>query len=382
MSNKTVLSLSALALAMASTSASALTINDLQDTKFTFGGYVKADLMFSNYGNGAPDSGNLSRNFYVPGTIYGVDGNAKEAIDMNVRESRFNFGTSTNVDGHEIKTLVEMDFLTTSDGNERVSNSYAPRLRHMFVSVDNWLVGQTWSTFQNPGALPEALDFVGAAEGTPFVRQTQIRYTNGGFQFAVENPEATITAQDGSRKVSGTGSYMPDFVARYNLEAGITKFTFAGLARQLSYKTSTMDESVFGYAVSATGVIQIRNDTLKFGVNYGDGAGRYIALNYANGAYQTTDGKLKSIKSVSEFVSYRHMWNEQWRSNITLSAFEADDTGIANANKKSMSGNVNLLYSPIKPLTVGAELFYAKNERENGTDGDLTRVIFSVKYAI
>ena len=41
------------------------------DTEFKFGGYVKADVMFSDYSNGAPGSGSLSRQFYVPGTIYG-----------------------------------------------------------------------------------------------------------------------------------------------------------------------------------------------------------------------------------------------------------------------------------------------------------------------
>ncbi|GLP97963.1 DcaP family trimeric outer membrane transporter [Paraferrimonas sedimenticola] len=382
MSKKTVLSLSALALAMASTSASAVTIDALNDTKFTFGGYVKSDFMFSNYDNGAPSSGHISRNFYVPGTIYGDSNNAKEAVDFNIRESRFNFGSQTDVDGHKVQTLIEFDFMVTSGGNERVSNSYVPRLRQVFVSVDNWLVGQAWSTFQNPGALPEALDFVGAAEGTPFVRQTQIRYTNGGLQLAVENPETTLTTATGGREVIGTGTYVPDFVARYNFKAGDSAFTIAGLGRQLSKKQGGIDSTKFGYAVSGTAVVPLGMATIKAGANYGDGAGRYIALNFANGGYVDGNGKIQSIKSTSGYASLQLRWNEKWRSNVTVSAFQADDTGIAMANKKAMSGNVNLLYSPIKTLTIGAELFTARNEREDKSKGDLNRVIFSVKYVL
>ncbi len=43
----------------------------LEKTDVQFGGYLKADIMFSDYSNGAPDSNNVSRQFYVPGAIYG-----------------------------------------------------------------------------------------------------------------------------------------------------------------------------------------------------------------------------------------------------------------------------------------------------------------------
>ena len=154
-------------------------------TDMTFGGYIKADVMFSDYGNGAPDSGSLSRQFYVPGTIYGEKGNGKQVVDFQARESRFNFKTVTDLEGgHSLTGFIELDFMTHTDGNERVSNSYSPRIRHAFVTYDNWTVGQTWTTFQNPGALPENLDFVGAADGTPFVRQALIKYTSGNFHIS------------------------------------------------------------------------------------------------------------------------------------------------------------------------------------------------------
>ncbi|MCE9679522.1 DcaP family trimeric outer membrane transporter [Shewanella sp. AS1] len=364
--------------------------NAAAETEFKFGGYVKADVMFSDYSNGAPDSGNLSRQFYVPGTIYGTSGNGEQVVDFQARESRFNFKTSTDLDGHKLSGFIELDFMTHADGNERVSNSYSPRIRHAFVTYDNWTVGQTWTTFQNPGALPENLDFVGAAEGTPFVRQAQVRYTNGGFQFALENPETTVTPNGGGpngndRIVSGSGM-IPDMVARYNFNTeGGMKFTVAGLARQLNVENANLDAQTMGYGVSVTGVVPVGDDDIKFAATAGDGMGRYMALNYANAGVIDANGDIETIMSYGGYVSYRHWWNDKWRSSVTASAFMADNdealTG-GRVNEESYSGYINLLYSPVKPLTVGVEFMYAENTKQNGDNGELSRLMFSVKYVL
>ncbi len=358
----------------------------MAETEFKFGGYVKADVMFSDYSNGAPDSGNLSRQFYVPGTIYGTPGNGKQVVDFQARESRFNFKTTTDLDGHKLTGFIELDFMTHTDGNERVSNSYSPRIRHAFVSFDNWTVGQTWSTFMNPGSLPENLDFVGAADGTPFVRQTQVRYTNGGFQFALENPETTVTPNGGGSRITSGSGIVPDFVARYNFKTqGGAKFTLAGIARQLNLEKNGIDSQTMGYGVNFTGVIPVGDDDLKLSATAGDGLGRYMALNYANAGVLDADGDIKSISSYGGFVSYRHWWNDKWRSSFTLSGFKADNdvalTGGA-VNEESYSGYINLLYSPVKPMTVGVEYMYAENTKQNGDKGELNRVMFSVKYVL
>ena len=359
-------------------------------TDMTFGGYIKADVMFSDYGNGAPDSGSLSRQFYVPGTIYGTTGNGKQVVDFQARESRFNFKTVTDLEGHKLTGFIELDFLTHSDGNERVSNSYSPRIRHAFVSYDNWTIGQTWTTFQNPGALPENLDFVGAAEGTPFARQSLLRYTNGNWQFSIENPETTVTPLGGGGRITSGSGVVPDFVGRYNFSAASgSAFSVAAIVRQLDLEqvvgSTAYDTSELGYGVSFAGVIPVGKDDLKFTATYGEGLGRYMALNYANAGVLDTNGEIQTIKSFGGFVSYRHWWSEQWRSSVTLSGFSADNdvalTGGA-VNKEAYSGYVNLLFSPSKPLTFGVEFMHALNEREDGSDGDLNRIMFSAKYAL
>ena len=361
-------------------------------TDMTFGGYIKADVMFSDYGNGAPDSGSLSRQFYVPGTIYGEKGNGKQVVDFQARESRFNFKTVTDLEGgHSLTGFIELDFMTHTDGNERVSNSYSPRIRHAFVTYDNWTIGQTWTTFQNPGALPENLDFVGAADGTPFVRQALIKYTSGNFQIALENPETTLTPNNtgGARITSGSG-VVPDVIARYNFsQEGGAAYSLAAIVRQLNVEelqgTTQLDSTDVGYGVSFAGVIPVGKDDFKFTATYGEGLGRYMALNYANAGVLDSNNEIQTITSYGGFVSYRHWWSEQWRSSFTLSGFSADNdvnlTG-GSVNKEAYSGYVNLLYSPSKPLTFGVEYMHALNEREDGVDGDLNRIMFSAKYVL
>ncbi|MDX1281141.1 DcaP family trimeric outer membrane transporter [Shewanella colwelliana] len=378
MMNKKILAVSVMAVLSSGVNAA--------DTEFKFGGYVKTDVMFSDYSNGAPDSGYISRQFYVPGTIYGKAGNGEQVVDFQARESRFNFSSISKVNGHNLKGFIELDFMPHADGNERVSNSYSPRIRHAFVSYDNWLVGQTWTTFQNPAALPENLDFVGAAEGTPFVRQAQVRYTNGGFQFAVENPETTLTPNvDGGRITSGSGM-VPDFVARYNFntESG-SKYTFAALVRQLNIENSSYDAQAMAYGASVTGFVPLSGDDLKFSATAGSGLGRYMAINYANGAVIDGNGDLETINSFGGYISYRHWWSDKWRSSFTVSGFKADNDEVltgGSVNKESYSGYINLLYSPIKPITVGMEYMYAENTKQNGDSGELNRVIFSFKYVL
>jgi hypothetical protein len=51
------------------------------------------------------------------------------------------------------------------------------------------------------------------------------------------------------------------------------------------------------------------------------------------------------------------------------------------ANKSSDSWTVNLFYSPIPKLDLGAEYRSATAERENGAEGDLDRFQLTTKYS-
>jgi hypothetical protein len=116
----------------------------------------------------------------------------------------------------------------------------------------------------------------------------------------------------------------------------------------------------------------------------GKGLGRYIGLNLANGAVLDADGRLHATDSAGLFGSFRHLWNERWRSNLTLGYLAVDnDVALSGTGVTRDAGSVhlNLIWSPQPKLDFGVEFIYADRELESGADGDLKRLQFSAKYA-
>src|SRR5690554_2645411 len=345
------------------------------ETEFSYGGFIKADAMFSQYKDGKIDG----LDYYIPSqTPIESAGDNINAFNTSAKASRFNFKTVTTLDnGEEITAFVELDFLGGANGNEVVSNSYNPRLRHAFVKHNNLTIGQTWSTFMNVGALPESVDFIGPSEGTVFSRQVQVRYDIGDFQVALENSETTF---NGSAQ---NASQMPDIVGRYNIKAGEHAFSVAALVRELrSDKTAGIDDSSLGFGLNASGVVQLGDDNLKFSASYGQ-IGRYVGVSAASDAISVgTD--LEATDVLAAYVSYQHFWSNKLRSTLTYSMLDAsydNDTVATGLNEKSQSARVNLLYSPVSSMTYGVELSNAKLEKVGGADGSFNRVHFTAKYA-
>ena len=353
---------------------------------YKFGGYVKADLIFSDY-----DSDSYSgagRDWFIAAVTPVGDGPGERYADFHVKESRVNFRSTHNLDnGARLGTFLEMDFQLPSQGDERISNSYNPRLRHAFATYDNWLFGQTWMTFYNVGAIPENLDFVGPTEATIFGRQAQVRYTRGPWQFSLENPETTITPYGGGGRIVADDNPAPDLVMRYDLKGDWGHFTATGLLRQLTYENEVagIDDSTASFGVSLSGKFLLDNgDDLRWMASTGSGLGRYLGLNIANGAVLDEHGRLHAIDSTGAYVSYRHLWSDKWRSNLTYSWVSIDnDTALTgmDVTKTANSYHLNLIYSPQPKLDLGAELLWADREVESGADGNLTRLQFSAKYA-
>jgi len=360
---------------------------------YKFAGYVKTDVLYSDYSSGSVAGGSVGRDFYIPFTVPTgpEDASGASYLDFHAKESRINFRSTHLLDnGSKLGTFIEMDFLTSAQGNELVSNSYSPRLRHAFITYDKWLFGQTWMTFFNVGALPENLDFVGPTESTIFGRQPMIRYTSGGLQLAVENPETRITAYQGGT-ITADDNTLPDAVARYNFTGDWGAFTIAGILRQMRIDTmnDTILENQFkdtttGYGVSVSGKLKVgAKDDFRFMASAGGGMGRYFGILLSNGAVLDEDGNLEVIDSAGMFGSFRHFWNDKWRSNLTLGYSKVDnDTDLTGmkATRKASSVHVNLIYNPLPKLDFGIEFMMAERELENGDDGELTRIQFSAKY--
>ncbi|MCV6615287.1 MAG: porin [Cellvibrionaceae bacterium] len=367
----------------------------LGNTDVSIGGFVKLDMQFSEYSDGSAALAGIGEDFLVPSVIPvgGEGGDVK--FHAHAKTSRFNIKTMTKTETGHVKTFFEFDAIGSAQGDERISNSSAERMRHAFVdwNIDGThsiLAGQTWSTFFNVGTLPESLDFVGPV-GTIFERQPQLRYTaklNGGssFMLAAENPATTLY---GASKNPVDDNSMPDIVARYNGKAGDFSYSLAAMSRELKYEAGSKDYRKMGYALSAAAKYKMTSDEIRFMVNYGDALGRYMGLNGFRSGMIRSDGEIELIDAWGAFVNWKHHWSNKWRSNLTLSMAAADNpvdlgSGVA---AEYTSVHANLLYSPVKSLTLGGEYIYATKELENINNaladdkGSLNRLLFSVKYA-
>lgn len=357
------------------------------DHTVKFGGFVKVDAYATRYSGGDPANGDSLREFHIPGSIPIGGADEDTATDFNARQTRFWLTTDGMVGGHKIGTRMEMDFQTLPGaGDQRTTSPANPALRRAFITIDNWLIGQEWTNFQNTAVLPESADFIGAAEGTVFARQVQVRYTRGPFSVSVENPETTVTPFGGGTRVVADDNSLPDFTARYAVSRPWGDVQFAGLLRQLKYQNpaSNIDSTATGWGLSASTKIKVGSkDDLRLMVTGGEGIGRYVGLNFSNDAVLDASGELDAIGVVAGFAAYRHVWAPGWRSSLIWSGQNVDNdtrfTGLS-ANRSAQSIHANLIWSPVTAFDVGAELMFADREIETGASGDLTRLILFAKY--
>jgi hypothetical protein len=336
---------SSIALALASSSAIAgYTIKTSDDASITFGGYVAADAKHVN-GDLVPTFGD----FWI-----GSAGQAEtSSTKFSVASSRFN----TKYVNGDTTAFFEIDFYT-GGGNEILTNSINPRLRHAFIKHGNWTVGQTWSTFINTSALAESVDFGGPLVASGFVRQTQVRYTNGNFQFAIENPE--------SYGGDNTQDAMPDIIGKYTHNGDWGTVSVSGVFKQLN---TLGGESETGFGFGVTGKIKVgAKDDFRFQLHSGN-TGRYV------GAAAATDLVGEEVEtSTSVLVAYRHIWNETYRSNVFYGNTTTDES-----DRDRTHWGVNIFRSLSKNLTAGFEV---GNFEMADVDADSTYLQAQLKYKL
>ncbi|MEM7767096.1 MAG: DcaP family trimeric outer membrane transporter [Pseudomonadota bacterium] len=354
------------------------------DATLSFGGFVDFDAHVTSLSDGAFSANSVVRDFYIPGATP-TGGEGTTTTDFTAEATRFYLDGTQSIDGRKVTGHIELDFLLSAQGNQRVSNSYAPRLRRAYLDIDGkWRIGQEWSTFQNTSAIPESASFLILSDGMIFERQALLRYTNGPWQFALENGNATVTPLTGGR-LEADGNVIPDVVARYNHTGDFGNVSFAAIARQLRLETGTVEEETFGWGLSASGRLKVgKKDDIRFNLAGGEGMGRYIGLNAFNGAaIDPIDGSLEAIASYGGLIAWRHPFGETARLNVGYSGLFADNPdsvgGTASKSVQSVYGAI--LWDIAPKVTLGTELMAGLRELENGDDGSITRFTFSSKYA-
>jgi hypothetical protein len=320
------------------------------------------------------------------------------ATKLHARQSNISVDTRTPTAYGDLTTFVLVDMFgqNTSEAQNQ-SNVYNTRLVYAYGTLGPLLAGQWVSLFSDTDAIIESVDptgFIGNMDGLDN-RSPQFRYTfaaPGGFSAAVdiENPEAEGITQAGTpfttSSIGGVDRY-PDFLARVRLDQAWGHIALAGMWREMKIEANAIPrETKASYAASLSGHLNtFGKDALKWTFAAGKAAGHYMTtLGRSSGAdglqFNTATGAVDAPFAVTASLGYTHWWTGALRSSVQAGYGHNNDsigvltaTGAAAADKRQTGGRVNLIWSPVPQVDLGAEYIYARRVVATGNSGNLHR---------
>ena len=343
-----------------------------------FGGRVRFAAVFTLHPLGTEDRF-LTNSIPMEGT---TDAGEGRRTNFSARASRLNFDLRTPARAQYMRAFIEGDF--AGAGN-------AFRLRHAFVQYSRYLAGQTWSTFSDPDAMTQDLDFEGVSSENitrqPLVRVSWRSDQNLRFAVAAETPSASITG--------GVGvNLSPDLVGRTYWRFGEHgHLQLAAVVRGIRGEATVpagAEDVVTGYGGSVSGVLPIRGwgqgDRFIFQVNGGLGTARYINdLNSLGGQDAVFDstGQLHALPVIGWYLDYEHAWKgvaslEKYhtRSSVVWSYVAVDNVEAQAGDAYEHTNRIfaNLIVSPGPQLDLGIEYIWGMRHNKSGERGSSSQI--------
>ena len=304
------------------------------------------------------------------------DGKTKDKLRATAKTTRLGLDFNTNVGGdNKLGGKVEVDFAgSTTDSNG------ALRIRHAYLTYNNWLFGQTTSNFLSNHA-PEMIDFATNVGGGTAARIPQVRY---GFNLAPAT-KLFISAEEGDSSGKNIKYSVPNLTAKLTQGFADGKGSVSARALVENYKSADDSDTAWGLAAGVNYQVM---DPLKISadVSYVDGNSNY--LYGSNSAYvdNTSNGKIAQNEAFGVQVGGTYKFNEKLRSTLAYGALFADDgtdyaTLNSTANEEVYQAWINFIYSPVKPLDLGVEYINGKRDTFAGNSYKDNRVGLMAKYS-
>jgi DcaP outer membrane protein len=356
------------------------------DAALKIGGQVRVVLVDSFAAIGSSDRF-VTSSIPLRGTATAAEG---PGLTMTVAPSRFNLDVRSPSSVGDLRAFFETDFAGANG---------TPRLRHGFAQWGKLLVGQTWSTFSDPEAEPDSIDFEGL-NAISLVRQVQVRYTQPlarkvTLAASLEDPKPEVTDAIGVNKV-------PDLVLRLRWDAGqpldpsarrAGHLQAAVVLRQVRGVPESMPtRSAFtpAYGVGASGRFNtgwvFAGDDLTFAAYAGKGIGRYLTdldtFGGQDAIYDPATGNLELMPVVAGYLGYELGWTKALRSALTLGWVQISNLDIQapGSFKKSVRGSANLVWSPVSQLEFVGEFLIGKRWTKDGEWGEATQLQVGARY--
>jgi hypothetical protein len=354
------------------------------DWRFSFGGYVKLDIITDFNGTGDPFQ-LTTATIPVPGASTSAPSGGYTRV--HARESRFNFELRNDRLGDPFtKGFFEFDFFDES--------SFSPRLRHAYFQYGNLTVGQTWTTLSELRSLPFLIDF-SYGDALYGGRAALVRWqhrVNDRFDWAVGLEDFNDGAIENPNVLNGTArSWTPLLAARATYDIGAALFTLGGSVAQLRWdgNNGVGDAQALQWAlVFGTRIYLDRDRKSYFGLDatYGDGtAGNIISLAEGRvpGGVLGPDGHLHTLNAWNLAPSFHIQLTDKLSTNLSYAwaGVESSSLRAPDLMKEGSQWHANLIYDITEQFRVGGEYMYGIRENVNGAKGGANRMQFMLMYS-
>lgn len=358
---------------------------------------TKGGAEFELYGNVRADA---SYQFKGPSTMYNYisavplegtvnEGNNSDKFQSTLNATRFGFNFKTpKIGEHSIGGKVEMDFFGGA-GRDTF------RIRHAYLTYDQWLVGQTWSNFNAVEYFPETVD-ASLSVGGSLTRVPQVKYSypvdkNMSLAFSLEDSKAETVTTSGTQNFTTDANAklkFPSAVGRlnYKFENGSALSGRLFLTQKATNHVGSDDFLAWGAALG--GKYQVAENTLlRFDYNHIKGDTKNVL--WSNYAYVfDVNGEMKPNEFDVVTLGLTQKITPKIRSTLGLGYMRANtDNHFADLvrndltqNKELTEGWINLFYNPVKPINLGIEYMYGERKTFTDQKGIDNRVNFTAIY--
>ncbi|MFV5467510.1 DcaP family trimeric outer membrane transporter [Acinetobacter sp. YH12120] len=309
---------------------------------------------------------------------------ASDKLRATAKVTRLGLDFNTPVGDNKVGGKVEVDFASGSDNL---------RIRHAYLTLNNWLFGQTTSNFLSNHA-PEMIDFATNIGGGT-TRVPQVRYN---YKLAPAT-ELFVSAEEGNSSsqiydakedkiVSSDVTYRaPVLTAKVTQGFADGKGLASARALVEHYKSEAANDDKTGWGAAVGTNYQVA-EPLKVSadVSYVKGNSNYLYGNNSAFYVNTVNGEIEQNETIGVQVGATYKFSPQLRSTLAYGALFADDgTDYARlntgANEKVQQAWINFIYSPVKPVDLGIEYINGERETFAGDKFSDDRVGFMARYS-
>jgi hypothetical protein len=329
---------------------------------------------------------------FIVGSIPVEEGDeGRQGTTISAKRSRVNLDMRMDSSVGQFRAFIEGDF-----AGEGGTENY--RLRHAYGQYKSFLIGQTWTTFEDLDSEPEDVDFEGL-NSSILLRHPQIRWVKQMknqriLKLSMEDPETSVPDAE-------SASTFPDTIATIKRKRGWGHTQFGVVIRQLSavpIGADLSDESTtFGWGLAFSGNVTTKRfdkrDHLTFQLNFGKGIGRYIndlgTIGGQDAAFNPETGDLEALPAYAGFLAYQHWWlspESRWlrnlRSTFVLSLVDIDnyDFQPGSAYKRTIRNSYNLIWSPINEIDLGIEFIWGQRFNKNDNKAGASQLQFVATF--